>query len=100
MGAAWGQHGIFELALILPFLFTYFSIEVYFPADFNLYKHVFTCLITHIKVLLKLILYVFFINYALKFNTFHLHGVYILRGLSSHQSGRPLNFNIPRAGVF
>jgi len=33
-------------------------------------------------------------------NTFRLRGVYILRGLSSHQSWRPLNFNIPHAGVF
>jgi hypothetical protein len=34
------------------------------------------------------------------FNTFGPRGVYILRGLSSHQSWGPLNFNIPRAGVF
>jgi len=34
------------------------------------------------------------------FKTFRPRGVYILRGLSSHQSGRPLNLNIPCAGVF
>jgi hypothetical protein len=64
---AWERHSVCELALILPFSFTYFSIEVYFPADFNFYKPVFTCTITHNKVLFKLISYVFFINYALKF---------------------------------
>ena len=33
-------------------------------------------------------------------NTFCPHGVYTLRGPSSHQSGRPLNLKIPCAGVF
>ena len=34
------------------------------------------------------------------FNTFRPHGVYTLRGPSSHQSGRPLNLKIPVPAYF
>ena len=51
--------------------------------------------------LLKTYIYIYMcVCVCVVFNTFRTRGVYILRGLSSHQSGRPLNLNIPRSGVF